>query len=155
MDDAAEGEAVVAEQGEHCGVVGVGVGPDGGGLCAAPVEAGFKDAVGARSLGEAMDGAVGAVGMEPGAALDFGVGGVGSEDEGEGAEDGVALVDDETVSVGDVEGYGLDGGVAVDPLVDVAGGTHQGTRVVEERHEAREVGWCGGSDGHIELLFYF
>ena len=126
---AVDGAAVVeAEAGGgvlHREIVGVGVEADVGDEGLAEVDASAQHAGVSAGGGKAVDCAIG-VGVEPLAAMNGGVGWVGTDEECKGHRNFTVGVDSEIAdSCVDVGADELARGIAVDPLAGVAGGAHK------------------------------
>ena len=105
-------------------------------LGGAVVERGAGYAVRVAVGGHAVDGAVGAIGV-PVTLLDEAIRGLLAEDEGERANDRLALCRraDVAIAVGYVRPYNIRVGVACNPLRRVAIGGHEAARRIEERQD--------------------
>ena len=140
VDDAAVGEPRLCYAVLHYVVVCVGVHAEVLAALPGPGEAGLGDAVAVAGAGQAVDGGVGEVVLQPSSLIDAVVGGLDAGDEGEGAYGVAAFVfDDEAAAEADVFEHHVAGGVFACPLGGVAVGAHYLARLTEKFHQARHI----------------
>lgn len=137
-------------------VVAVGVGPEVGVLMSTPLKAGLGYAVALRSAGQAVQGGIGLIVVEPLSLVDVGVGGVWAGDETEGADELVLVIQTHVaVAVRDVVAYQVFVRIAGGPLAMVSVGTHDELGGFEKGYELRKFLQPGGAYGYHVFFFLF
>ena len=154
VDDAAVAKTVFQQDVLHDVVVAVGVRPQVGDLCIAPVEASGSYAMGILPAGQAVDGAVGLHIVQPLPVVDAGIRGILSYDEDEGGHRAAGFIQAKVaVATGDVLHDDFLRGIAFGPLVHVATAAHDAAAAVVEVHQDGEVGGSGWADLYHNLYY--
>lgn len=125
VDDAAIVKSVFEQDVLQDVVVAVGIGSEVGVLASAPCQAGLGYAVALWGAGQAVQGGVGLIIVEPLSLIDVSIGGIRTGDEAEGADELLLVIQAHVaVAVLDVVAYQVFSGIAGGPLAMVSAGSH-------------------------------